>query len=331
MASTQRKIICLTPVKDEAWILEYFLQCASTWADHIIVADQNSTDGSIDIARAFPKVTLVENPAQQFNEPERQQLLIAEARKLGEGNILIALDADEAISANFAQSSEWQRLYSLPAGTNLKFQWVNALTGLKQCWVPETHHPWGFVDDGRPHRGRKIHSPRVPIGAHEFNFDEVKVVHFQYADWARMRSKQRWYMAWERINNRAFSTVKLHRTYSHMYNTRENNIQTLDPNWLPNDPAANIGLSEEGSVFRWDGEILDMFDQYGTQRFARVPLWEVDWTEIAQKLGRKNQAKYADPRGWWQRSLQSWLRDTQDTQSPNLVRPIDYLLRALGQ
>lgn len=35
----------LTPVRNEVWILDRFLKAASFWADHIIIADQMSTDG----------------------------------------------------------------------------------------------------------------------------------------------------------------------------------------------------------------------------------------------------------------------------------------------
>ncbi len=42
-------LICLTPIRNEAWILERFLQCASLWADYIIIGDQNSDDGSREI------------------------------------------------------------------------------------------------------------------------------------------------------------------------------------------------------------------------------------------------------------------------------------------
>ncbi|PYS70680.1 MAG: hypothetical protein DMF69_12770 [Acidobacteria bacterium] len=70
------RIIVLVPVRNEAWILKTFLECASLWADHIIVADQSSTDGSTEIAAAFPKVTVIENPLPHYSEVERQQLLI---------------------------------------------------------------------------------------------------------------------------------------------------------------------------------------------------------------------------------------------------------------
>src|SRR5579872_3256170 len=90
-------IICLTPVRNEAWILERFLQCASLWADHIVVADQCSDDDSCEIALRHPKVTLIRNPSPAYDEGARQRLLIDAARRLpAEGRrMLIAIDADE--------------------------------------------------------------------------------------------------------------------------------------------------------------------------------------------------------------------------------------------
>ena len=62
------KIICLTPVRNESWILEKFLKCASLWADIIIIADQESDDGSREIAKNFEKVKLVDNKSGYFSE-----------------------------------------------------------------------------------------------------------------------------------------------------------------------------------------------------------------------------------------------------------------------
>ena len=73
-------LICLTPVKNEAWILHAFLKATSLWADYIIIADQMSTDGSREIALSYPKVILIDNDNQEFNEVERQKMLIDKAR-----------------------------------------------------------------------------------------------------------------------------------------------------------------------------------------------------------------------------------------------------------
>lgn len=100
-----RKIVVLTPVRNEKWVLDCFLLAASQFADHIIILDQMSVDGSREIARRYEKVILIDNPSEDFNERERQEMLLREARKLGENNVLIALDADEIPSPTFLDES----------------------------------------------------------------------------------------------------------------------------------------------------------------------------------------------------------------------------------
>ena len=63
------QLIVITPVRNEAWVLEAFLTHCSSWADHIIIADQHSTDGSREIAQQFPKVTLIDNPTDEITKP----------------------------------------------------------------------------------------------------------------------------------------------------------------------------------------------------------------------------------------------------------------------
>ena len=99
--SNRPKIVVLTPVRNEAWILRRFLAVSSAFADQIIVADQHSTDESRDICRGFPKVWLIENAATEYNEWARQKLLIEEARRrVPSPRILLALDADEILAAD---------------------------------------------------------------------------------------------------------------------------------------------------------------------------------------------------------------------------------------
>src|ERR1041384_653068 len=86
---TRPTIICLTPVKNEAWILDRFIQCASVWADHIVIADQGSTDGSREIASKYRKVTLIDNSSPTYNESERQKTLLSAARRFPGPRLLI--------------------------------------------------------------------------------------------------------------------------------------------------------------------------------------------------------------------------------------------------
>ena len=51
----------MTLVRDEAWVLQRFIETTLQWADELVLLDQNSTDGSRDIAAARPHVHLFEN------------------------------------------------------------------------------------------------------------------------------------------------------------------------------------------------------------------------------------------------------------------------------
>ena len=56
------KLICLTPVVNEAFELDRFIQSASTWADYIILGYQESIDNTLEIAKSYDNVIIVNSP-----------------------------------------------------------------------------------------------------------------------------------------------------------------------------------------------------------------------------------------------------------------------------
>ena len=46
--------VCLTPTRNESWIIKQFVAAAELWASHIIVADQGSTDGTLQQLQSTP-------------------------------------------------------------------------------------------------------------------------------------------------------------------------------------------------------------------------------------------------------------------------------------
>jgi hypothetical protein len=146
------KLICLTPVRNEEWILEAFLTSSSEWADHIIIADQNSYDNSRLIASKFKKVILIDNNDENFNEPERQKMLIDVARNIKGDKILFTLDADEIFSCGFLYTADWSKIISSKPGDMFGFQWANITPDLKHYAPSAFHYPWAFHDDGSEHQ-----------------------------------------------------------------------------------------------------------------------------------------------------------------------------------
>jgi hypothetical protein len=329
-------VICLTPVKNESWILERFLACASLWADHILVAEQGSTDGSAQIAARFPKVTLIENPSRDYDEVERQRLLIDHARRIPGPRLLLALDADEALVADAFTSADWRRALEAPTGTALTMQWINVLPGARSAWLPGHRIPFGFVDDGGEHSGGRIHTPRVPVRPSTplLHLDALKVLHFQYVDWARMQSKQRWYQCWESIHHPENSPIQVYRAYHHMDAVRRDGIAPFEPSWLATYAAAGIDLTDwrpSAGPLPWDEDVARWLVQYGARRFAKVDIWDVDWPQVARHTGLRVAAgTLDDPRKCSERLVHRFLRITQAHHASAPVRVAQRLLRTAG-
>ena len=317
MSKSIPSVICLTPVKNEAWIIERFLKCTSLWADHIIIADQCSDDRTVEIARKFQKVTLISNENQDLDEVQRQHLLIDAARKFPEPRILIALDADEFLTPNFMDSPEWKTVLSSPKGTVIQFLWANIKPDMSSYWTPPLDQPFGFHDDGSTHRGKTIHSSRIPVPemAPVLRLRDIKVMHYQYTDWERMKSKHRWYQCWERIHDPLRSAVDIYRQYHHMDVVPEALLQPLPTEWLRGYEAHGIDMT---SVYRdrpywWDKEVLAILRQYGARLFAREDIWSIDWQQIETDIGiqTKKAASLGDPRKVILRRFHKWLRWSQ--------------------
>ena len=333
-APSRRDRLCLTPVRNEAWIIDRFLSAATSWANHVIVADQGSTDGTLaKLERTGVDVVINDSPA--YDEDHRQRLLINRARQLGTNRILIGLDADEALSANVLSSEEWRRLESAAPGTILRFKWVNILPGFERAWIPQEPRAFGFVDDGAEHHGKRIHSPRLPqpAGAPVIDLEDVVVLHFQYAAWERMVSKHRWYQAWEHVKHQQKGPLQIFREYHHMYGGWDQaEIHAVKPEWL--DGYSRLGIDfrsiDAESVTWWDSEVLQMLRQCGPEHFRRIDIWDKDWGVLLAAAGESERERFADPRSIFDRMAHRMLRATQGYRSRLVVRAFERCLRYAG-
>ena len=237
-------IICLTPVRNEEWILDQFLKCASLWADLIIVSDQDSTDNTPKIAINYPKVRLIRNKFSDYNEGKIRKITYDEARKIEGRRLLIALDADEVFTPEIFNSDVWDKILSAEPGTVIKSKFVNITADLKHYWTGPKDLPWGFMDDGSEYSADKIHTNRMiyPENAKELIFSDLKIMHFQFTDWERMESKHRWYQCWEKINNPLYTVVKYYRGYHHMYSVRPDEIHDIPDFWFAEYKKRGINI-----------------------------------------------------------------------------------------
>jgi len=194
---------------------------------------------------------------------------------------------------------------------------------------------FGFMDDGSEHRGQAIHSTRLPMppDAPVQTLHEVSVLHYQYVDWSRMKSKQRWYQCWERVNRPRRPAIGIYRQYHFMDAVLPEQQMTVPPEWLSGYEAHGIDMTSVVTepFYRWDLEILDLIVKHGASKFRRLNIWDVDWAAVARAAGRTvDPALLLDPRTAFEKRVHRWLASTQARCLDPRVRRVQRLLRLFG-
>jgi hypothetical protein len=295
------KIIILTPIKNEDWILNEFLIATSVFADHIIILDQNSTDDSLNILKKFKKVIVIENTNQKFNEAERQHILIEKARELyPQDKVLIALDADEIISADCINSHEWNIIKTATKGTVLKFFKPNLYLNPKQYIEPQgSYWPLGFVDDfTTPHQPNLIHSTRIPTTKNSptLILKEIKFLHLAYLRPNAQRAKLRFYSVTEKeLKNNPWYLRRRRYCLKKDFLSLDNLQQT--PNKWLNYENLNIHISNiKDSTIQWhDKEVLLKILKNPFWYFWLDDIWYMNWNDIKKHFKIQSNKKIIPP------------------------------------
>jgi glycosyltransferase involved in cell wall biosynthesis len=274
--------VVLTPVRNEAWILDRFLAVTCRVADLILILDQGSTDGSQEIARSYPKVHLLANPSNDYDEASRQNLLLQTARASVPGEkVLLALDADEIVAADAPSNPGWRTMLAAPAGSVLCFEKPDLWDGVDRCLRYSTPWPLGYVDDGAPHNPRRVHSIRIPApeGAPRLHLEDVKILHYALTRLDCQAAKARFYSVQESLHG----TSPLRRRRASYSPKRDwSAVGRLGPvpqRWLAGWEELGIDLrSIHREAYYWhDFEVLRLFARCGFRRFWLEGIWAFDW------------------------------------------------------
>lgn len=330
--------IVMTPTRNEAWIIRAFLECNGLWADYIIIADQMSIDGTREIISEYIdkwkvesvkcKVIMIDNKNPEFNEPERQAMLVAKAREVADGRdtLLWGLDADEILPANWQDTEDGKKILNSKRGDVFWFKWAN-VTKDKIHFGEGVCEPWLFHDDGiEPHGNyvRNMHSMRIPYPKEEKQLNYVNdfhVLHFGFFDTYRVAAKNRFYqfVDWE-LNHR--SPISLARTY---YAHFIPNQHIEAPHILANDVLAfscdfwsKIDCESEHTWF--DDYLYDRFAKYPQEQLCKLDIWD---EELLKYYGIEDKRRMRDK---W---IHSYLHKTDKYKNIIIVRAMDKVLNFL--
>ena len=279
--------IVVMPVKNEAWILKRTLSALSLWADHIILADQQSTDGTRELSKSFAKVLVINNPAE-FHSSNVRKLLLEAARRFAGHNAIFSFDADEIPTGDIIGSSFWEKLSDLPTGSAIEMQWV-------QLWrsplkYRDDNSVWsnswkvfGFLDDRvMEYDSLNVindHTSRVPTAAakHVVRFSQSKVLHYQFVNWPRMVAKQNYYRITEFLRrSNKFRVLKINKKYFSTTDEKEIRLNNLPKFWIDPYLKEGIPLNEpaDGGLNWFDAESARQLSLRGPKFFRSLDIWD---------------------------------------------------------
>lgn len=291
--SSDTKVIVVTCVKDEGWILDRFLATCSVFADMVIISDESTgLDNSLEIYKRYPKAVVHHNGGPPAPYDGRRRFVFDEARKVQcARRIVVAIDADEILSANLLASSEWHEVLSAEPGTLFRMQWVNLWRTPAQYKVGgETglglYNRSIWVDDGVsaiPEVGiQGMHMVYTPENARRLVLlKDIVCLHYQFCNWPRMEAKHRFYRAHEKVNIRKLSDLGIWRMYGYM-NSARIDLGESPQEWFAGWEQFGIdmsGFTPDDFCF-YDLDVLRLIDRYGADMFACQDIWRCDWDAI---------------------------------------------------
>jgi glycosyltransferase involved in cell wall biosynthesis len=290
--SERPAIVVLTPLKNDAWILRRFLEVTSVFADLIIVADQGSTDGGLEICREFDKVTVIDNSKSNYDEASRQELLIATARQLVPlPRILMALDSDEVLTADSLHSADWQRMLAAPAGTAIFFEKPNVYLSLALSERRPLDFLGAFIDDGTTkHQAKRVHSPRLPAppGGPTLVLQDVKFLHYALARPDAQKAKIRMYAVLENLMGTKSAYWRRRYYWSHRVLKPLGPVAPTPRAWLEGWEKRGIDMTsiEDVQPYWQDLATLDLLLEHGSRRFWFDDIWQKDWKRLQAETHR---------------------------------------------
>ena len=276
------KTIALIPVRNEELVLPSALKCLEGFCDHIIVADQGSSDDTREIARRHPLVTLVANDLPVGQGFQRRREILFEAFRSFEGkNLALCLDADELVSpVIFQRFCETVRDNCRP-GDVLSLHWVQLWRDFhryrddQSVWS-NSWKPLAFWDDREMEypSGHFLHEARVPVGRRApVKMAGFPVLHLQWAYWDRTQYKQAWYRALEFVEAGFSGAEGINARYAITLPAADERTSELPREW---SQGVNFPAGAFAPLPNWHrDEMFGFFDRHGLLAFEPLQIWQI--------------------------------------------------------
>lgn len=294
------KTIVLIPTKNEEWILENTLKNICPHVDYVIIADQKSTDKTVEICEKFKNVKVIENTHTGHSNKVRW-LLLDEARKYGANNLIICIDADEIIQPKaISLMKEMAESGKAIPGDVFKFKWIQLWKSVDKyrndgAWKDSIKNI-AFIDNPGINEYKKDfvindHTSRVPdTNINSEIFVDFPLLHYHFVAWKRNEMKQAWYRCTELIAGKR-NAKRINNTYR--MTMISDSIKTYDvpKEWLE---GLYIPLGLENTESTWHlQEIQEFFRKYSITFFEDLQIWHIPALrdQFIAETGREPESK----------------------------------------
>jgi hypothetical protein len=285
------RLIGLTLVRNEAWVIGYSLRAALQWCDHVVCLLHCCEDETPEIVERLwietGRVTIVTDPNPQFDEMDLRQRMLVTARELGATHIAI-LDGDEIVTANLAcyRPGLREKIALLPPGGVLACPIHNlwrSLDGYRNDdkpfgngWVilafgdhPEAE--WKPAEDGYQFHMR---IPRVGpwFGPMRWPAERERggLMHLQHVSWRRLVAKHAWYQLQEALRWPHRSHEEIRKLYSAALDETGIRVLPVPAEWWVHGLDRSLIRPDEEP---WtEVEARAIVSKYGHERFAGLDL-----------------------------------------------------------
>lgn len=281
------KLIVITPVRNEAWVLEAFLTHCSSWADYIIIADQHSTDGSREIALRFPKVTLIDNPTDEWVENACRARLLEEAQHISGNKIIVALDADEFLSDGFQYTEGWRHIMESKPNEIFCFRWFNLYgdffhgrtEGVGAEWAAHFSSDIDIVAEYNLREQHAVHCQRVPCLESErcryTMIEDIRFIHLGNLNTHRVHNKLDFYQVVNFDKNpRRSNPISLYRSYRKILVATapvlDSSVRLTTADGSDITPL--VRTSDYGQ--HYIDEIVTILKREGMKKFEKLCIWD---------------------------------------------------------
>jgi len=277
------KTIVLIPVKNENWILPYTIPAMQIFADHIIVADQMSTDGTREYLSRQNNMTIIDNNRPIQTNEIRWELLEKAREMFGSGNLIVNIDADEmilpyqfkAIKGKIENNLTPGKAWLTPPWVQL-WRSVNTYRSDNSVWSPLTNKkPFAFVDDGIIDYHRVVnndHTSRVPGPSNTKVVEcNIPLLHFQFANWNRTQDKQAWYRCHELVAGG--NVQNINQKYSITKDESNLKLSLVPKKWYK-DLSVPTSLEQTGNSWYVE-DMKHLMSVHGVDMFRDLDIWHI--------------------------------------------------------